>query len=98
MVDLLQVVCDVMYFFDCIEYCYICYNYIGEWYSYLSFVVYLSGMDFVMMWVLVGDVCFVGSFVVLMIVWFDGDIFLVVSWVFDLQGNEFEVNLEMDVV
>lgn len=98
MVDLLQAARDAMHFFDRTKHHYTRYNYIGEWHSHPSFAVYPSGTDLATMRALVGDARFAGSFAVLMIVRLDGGTLSAASWVFDPQGNEFEANLEMDVV
>ena len=96
-VDLIQAARDAIRFFDQTEHRYTRYNYIGEWHSHPSFAVRPSATDIETMRELVRDAAFKGSFAVLMIVRLDRDAITSGAWVFDPQGRESDIGLEMDV-
>lgn len=95
MVDLMQAARDAVRFFDRTDHRYTRYNYIGEWHSHPTFAVHPSGIDIGTMRALVGDRQFVGSFAVLMIVRIDGDRLTTGAWLFDPNGTEREITLEL---
>lgn len=95
-VDLLQAARDAIRFFDRTEHRYTRYNYIGEWHSHPSFTVQPSGPDVGAMRSIVRDPQFLGSFAVLMIVRLDAETLTAGAWVFDPQGAEHAVTLEME--
>lgn len=95
-VDLLQAAKDAVRFFDRTEHRYTRYNYIGEWHSHPSFAVQPSGPDVAAMRGIVSDRRFAGSFAVLMIVRLDVETLTVGAWVFDPQGGEHPVTLEVE--
>lgn len=95
-VDLLQAAKDAVRFFDRTEHRYTRYNYIGEWHSHPSFAVQPSGPDVATMRDLVRDSQFVGTFAVLMIVRLDAETLTVGAWVFDPQGEERAITLEVE--
>lgn len=94
-VDLLQAAKDAVRFFDRTEHRYTRYNYIGEWHSHPSFAVQPSGPDVGAMRGIVRDPRFAGSFAVLMIVRLDAETLTAGAWVFDPQGAERPVTLEV---
>ncbi|ANT54477.1 Mov34/MPN/PAD-1 family protein [Mesorhizobium amorphae] len=96
-VDLLQAAKDAIRFFDRTEHRYTRYNYIGEWHSHPSFAVQPSGTDAATMRQLVRDAQFAGTFAVLMIVRLDAETLTSGAWVFDPQGNERRVLLEVEL-
>ncbi|RRH92936.1 hypothetical protein EH240_30820 [Mesorhizobium tamadayense] len=96
-VDLLQAAKDSIRFFDRTEHRYTRYNYIGEWHSHPSFAVHPSGTDAATMRQLVQDAQFAGTFAVLMIVRLDAETLTSGAWVFDPQGNERRVLLEVEL-
>lgn len=96
-VDLLQAARDAVRFFDRTEHRYMRYNYIGEWHSHPSFAVQPSGTDVATMRDLVRDSQFVGTFAVLMIVRLDTETLTAGAWVFDPQGGERTVSLEVEL-
>lgn len=96
-VDLLQAAKDAVRFFDRTEHRYARYNYIGEWHSHPSFAVQPSGPDVATMRDLVQDTQFVGTFAVLMIVRLDTETLTVGAWVFDPQGEERAITLEVEL-
>lgn len=95
MVDLIQAARDAVLFFDRTDHRYTRYNYIGEWHSHPSFAVQPSGTDVGTMRALVCDAQFVGSFAVLMIVRIDGDHLTAGAWLFDPNGSERAITLEL---
>jgi hypothetical protein len=94
-VDLLQAARDALLFFDRTEHRYTRYNYIGEWHSHPSFAVRPSGPDVATMRDLVHDPRFAGTFAILMIARLDGEALTAGAWVFDPQGGERAVTLEI---
>lgn len=96
MVDLLQAARDAIRFFDRTEHRYMRFNYIGEWHSHPSFDVRPSGTDAETMRRLVRDPEFRGIFAVLMIVRLYGGTLTMGAWLFDPQGAERAITLEMD--
>ncbi|MCK1628296.1 Mov34/MPN/PAD-1 family protein [Bradyrhizobium sp. 160] len=94
-VDLLQAARDAVRFFDRTEHRYTRYNYIGEWHSHPSFAVQPSGTDVATMRDLVRDSQFVGYFAILMIVRLDAEALTAGAWLFDPQGAERAVSLEV---
>lgn len=94
-VDLMQAVRDSIGFFDRTQHRYQRFNYIGEWHSHPSFAVQPSAIDKETMWELVLDQSFHGNFAVLMIVRLDADRLTKGAWVFDPQGREHEIHLEV---
>lgn len=95
-VDLLQAAKDAARFFERTERLYTRYNYIGEWHSHPSFAVQPSGPDVAAMRGIVRDSRFAGSFAVLMIVRLDAAMLTAGAWVFDPQGAEHPVTLEVE--
>lgn len=95
MVDLIQAARDAVRFFDRTDHCYTRYNYIGEWHSHPSFAVHPSGTDVGTMRALVGDAQFAGSFAILMIVRIDADRLTAGAWLFDPNGTERVITLEL---
>jgi hypothetical protein len=95
-VDLLQAARDAVRFFDRTEHRYKRYNYIGEWHSHPSFAVQPSGPDMETMRGLVRDSQFMGTFAVLMIVRLDAETLTSGAWVFDPQGGERAIMLEVE--
>lgn len=95
-VDLLQAARDAFRFFERTSHDYTRYNYLGEWHSHPSFAVSPSGTDASTMRELVTDEEFRGHFAVLMIVRLDGDVLKSGAWVFDPQGRELSVTLEIE--
>jgi JAB domain-containing protein similar to deubiquitination enzymes len=96
-VDLLQAARDAVRFFDRTEHRYTRYNYIGEWHSHPRFAVQPSGTDVATMRDLVRDSRFVGHFAILMIVRLDAKALTTGAWVFDPQGGEGSVLLEVEL-
>ena len=96
-VDLVQAAREAVRFFDRTEHRYTQYNYIGEWHSHPSFAVQPSGPDIGTMRSLVRDPEFKGLFAVLVIVRLDGDALSAGAWLFDPQGAEHGINMEIDV-
>ncbi|TGV11392.1 hypothetical protein EN816_24350 [Mesorhizobium sp. M8A.F.Ca.ET.173.01.1.1] len=96
-VDLLEAAKDAIRFFDRTEHRYTRYNYIGEWHSHPSFAVQPSGTDAATMRQLVRHAQFAGTFAVLMIVRLDAETLTSGAWVFDPQGNERRVLLEVEL-
>lgn len=96
-VDLLQAARDAVRFFDRTEHRYTRYNYIGEWHSHPSFAVQPSGPDIAAMRGIVRDPRFAGSFAVLMIVRLDAETLTTGAWVFDPQGAEHPITLEIEI-
>ncbi len=94
-VDVLQAARDALRFFDRTRHDYQRFNYIGEWHSHPSFAVMPSGTDAATMRELVRDPAFRGTFAVLMIVRLDGDVLNAGAWVFDPQGAERAIAVEM---
>ncbi|UCI05245.1 Mov34/MPN/PAD-1 family protein [Mesorhizobium sp. B1-1-8] len=96
-VDLLQAAKDAVRFFDRTDHRYTRYNYIGEWHSHPSFAVQPSRPDVATMRDLVRDSQFAGTFAVLMIVRLDAETLTVGAWVFDPQGEERAITLEVEL-
>jgi proteasome lid subunit RPN8/RPN11 len=95
-VDLLQAARDAMKFFDRTEHRYTRFNYIGEWHSHPSFEARPSGTDVETMRRLVRDPEFRGHFAVLMIVRLDTNTLTSGGWLFDPQGAERAITLEIE--
>jgi hypothetical protein len=95
-VDLLQAAKDAVRFFERTEHRYTRYNYIGEWHSHPSFAVQPSSPDIAAMRGIVRDPRFAGSFAVLMIVRLDAEKLTAGAWIFDPQGAEYPVTLEVE--
>lgn len=95
-VDLMQAAKDAVRFFDRTEHRYTRYNYIGEWHSHPSFQIRPSGPDIAAMRSIVEDQTFAGSFAVLMIVRLDVGRLTAGAWVFDPQGTEEPITLEIE--
>lgn len=95
-VDLVQAARDAFNFFQRTERAYVRFNYVGEWHSHPSFEVKPSGTDADAMRGLVRDPAFKGTFAVLMIVRCDSGTLTCGAWVFDPQGRESEVELEVE--
>lgn len=96
-VDLLEAAGDAVRFFVRTKHEYTRFNYIGEWHSHPSFAVCASETDVATMRALVGDTEFQGSFAILMIVRLDQSTLTTAAWVFDPQGNEHGIALEVDI-
>jgi len=96
-VDLLEVAAEATRFFIRTKHEYTRFNYIGEWHSHPSFAVRPSETDVATMRGIVGDAEFQGSFAVLMIVRLDPSTLTTAAWVFDPQGNEYGITLEVDI-
>lgn len=94
-VDLFQAARDAVSFFDATKHQYARYNYIGEWHSHPIFAVEPSCTDATTMRELVTDSGFRGSFAVLMIVRLDPEALRAGAWLFDPQGAEHSIILEM---
>jgi len=94
-VDVLQATRDAMSFFSRTQHAYRRYNYIGEWHSHPSFAIEPSNVDAATMRKLVRDPQFKGTFAILMIVRLDGDVVNAHAWLFDPQGAEHAVSLEI---
>lgn len=94
-VDLLQAARDAVRFFNRTEHRYTRYNYIGEWHSHPNFAVQPSGTDVATMRSLVSDPEFLGTFAVLMIVRLEISTLAAGAWVFDPNGGEECVTLEL---
>ena len=94
-VDLLQATRDAMRFFARTRHSYRQFNYIGEWHSHPSFAVMPSAQDIATMRDLARDPEFKGTFAVLMIVRADGATLNAGAWVFDPQGRESSIDLEL---
>lgn len=95
-VDLMQAAKDAVRFFDRTEHRYTRYNYIGEWHSHPSFQIRPSGPDIAAMRSIVDDEKFAGSFAVMMIVRLDVGRLTAGAWVFDPQGAEEPITLEIE--
>ena len=95
-VDLVQAAREAIRFFDRTGHRYTRHNYIGEWHSHPSFAVRPSEADISTMRRLVADPEFRGSFAVLMIVRLANDDLCAAAWVFDPDGNECGVELEVN--
>jgi [CysO sulfur-carrier protein]-S-L-cysteine hydrolase len=96
-VDLVQAARVAVRFFDRTKHRYTQYNYIGEWHSHPSFAVQPSNPDIATMRSLVKDPGFKGLFAVLVIVRLDGDTLSAGAWLFDPQGEEPSIDLEIDL-
>lgn len=96
-VDLVQATKDAIRFFDRTAHNYSRFNYIGEWHSHPNYAVQPSGTDAQTMRRLVTDLSFQGSFALLMIVRLDDDRLTFGGWLFDPNGHEMAIDLEMDV-
>lgn len=95
-VDLFQAARDAVRFFDNTKHQYTRHNYIGEWHSHPSFSVHPSGIDLATMRHLVRAPEFKGSFAALMIVRLDLERIEAGAWLFDPEGREFPINLEVN--
>jgi hypothetical protein len=96
-VDIVQAAREAVRFFDRTQHRYTRYNYIGEWHSHPSFAVQPSGPDIGTMRALVRDPDFKGVFAVLVIVRLDDDALSAGAWLFDPQGAERGIRLEINV-
>jgi hypothetical protein len=94
-VDLVQAAREAVRFFDRTEHRYTQYNYVGEWHSHPSFAVQPSGPDIATMRSLVRDPEFKGLFAVLVIVRLDEETLSAGAWLFDPQGAERGIDLEV---
>lgn len=94
-VDLLQAARDALQFFDRTQHRYARFNYIGEWHSHPSFDVYPSVTDVETMRELVRDPDFKGRFAVLMITKLEHKTVQSGGWLFDPNGREFQIELEL---
>lgn len=95
-VDLMQAAKDAVRFFDRTEHRYTRYNYIEEWHCHPSFQIRPSGPDIAAMRNIVDDEKFAGSFAVMKIVRLDVGRLNVGAWVFDPQGAEDPITLEIE--
>ena len=95
-VDLVQAARDALGFFQRTNRAYVRFNYVGEWHSHPSFEVRPSTTDADAMRGLVHDPDFKGTFAVLMIVRYDSGTLTYGAWVFDPQGRESGVQLEIE--
>jgi hypothetical protein len=96
-VDLIQAARDAVRFFDRTHHHYTRYNYIGEWHSHPSFAIEPSATDVKTMQTLVSDPEFVGTFAVLMIVRLDTTNLIAEARLFDPNGTERNVSLEVGI-
>lgn len=96
LVDLVQAARDAVRFFDRTQHRYTRFNYIGEWHSHPRFAVRPSGTDIKTMRALVRDPEFQGSFAVLMIVRLSNNALSAAAWVFDTEGIEQSICLEIN--
>lgn len=94
-VDLLQAARDALGFFERTEHRYTRYNYVGEWHSHPSFAVHPSSTDVASMRAIVRDRGFRGNFAVLMIARLDGSEITCGGWLFDPQGREHPITIEL---
>ena len=95
-VDLVDAARNAFGFFEKHGHAYSRFNYIGEWHSHPSFDVAPSSTDRVAMRSLVSDPDFRGSFAVLVIVRLDGDQLASSATLFDPQGSERAITLEIE--
>jgi proteasome lid subunit RPN8/RPN11 len=95
-VDLVEAVKYAMQFFDRTKHQYLRYNYVGEWHSHPSYDVRPSGEDTRTMHRLVCDKDFRGNFAVLVIVRLDGNVLRSGAWLFNPEGFEQAITLEME--
>lgn len=95
-VDIVEAARVAMAFFHRTGHDYSRHNYIGEWHSHPSFKVEPSPTDSRTMRELVTAPDFVGSFAVLMIVRLDGTDLLKGAWLYDPQGHQAPVTLEIE--
>jgi hypothetical protein len=94
-VDLIQTARDALQFFDRTKHRYTRFNYIGEWHSHPSFNVYPSVTDVETMRELVRDSDFKGNFAVLIITKLESETIKAGGWLFDPNGREFQIKLEL---
>lgn len=94
-VDLVEAGRAAMSFFRSTGHDYARHNYIGEWHSHPSFSVRPSATDSETMRELVRSNEFTGSFAVLVLVRLDGVQLLSGAWLFDPNGVETTVQLEV---
>lgn len=94
-VDLIQSARDALQFFDKTQHRYERFNYIGEWHSHPSFNVYPSITDVKTMRELVRDPNFKGHFAILMITKLESETIKAGGWLFDPNGCEFQIKLEI---
>lgn len=95
-VDLVEAGQAAVEFFRRTGHAYSRHNYIGEWHSHPSFDVAPSAKDSRTMRELVAADDFRGSFAVLMIARLDGPELRTGAWLFDPDGNEQAVRLEVE--
>ena len=95
-VDVVQAARDAVRFFQRTKQEYRRFNYVGEWHSHPSFEVRPSSTDAETMRGLVRDPSFKGTFAVLMIVRWDTGTLRSGAWLFDPQGHEAEIPLEIE--
>jgi [CysO sulfur-carrier protein]-S-L-cysteine hydrolase len=95
-VDVVQAARDAATFFTRTSHKYTVFNYLGEWHSHPSFAVQPSSKDKSTMRELVSDADFHGNFAVLMITKLEADRFAADAWVYDREGNEANVALELE--
>ena len=96
-VDVVQAARDAARFYDRTRHCYTRFNYIGEWHSHPSFELRPSATDLATMQSLVTDYDFRGTFAVLMIMRLDGQALQGRAWVFDPEGRQDDVELEIEI-
>jgi len=95
-VDLVEAGRAAMAFFRRTAHDYTRHNYIGEWHSHPSFAVQPSSTDTNTMRELVRADDFNGSFAILVIVRLDGTELRTGAWLFDRNGADVAVTLEVE--
>jgi len=95
-VDLVDAARSALRFFERHGHAYSRFNYVGEWHSHPSFDVTPSSTDSATMRSLVSDPDFRGHFAVLVIVRLDGDQLVSTATLFDPQGSESAIVLEIE--
>ena len=96
LVDLVQAATDALAFFDRTQHRYTRFNYIGEWHSHPSFALRPSCTDVQTMRELVASQNFDGQFAVLLICKLTGNTVELGGWLFDPEGREFPILLEVE--
>lgn len=95
LVDLVQAASDALAFFDRTRHQYTRFNYIGEWHSHPSFAVRPSNTDVQTMRELVASQNFEGQFALLLICKLAGQSLELGGWLFDPEGQEFPILVEV---
>lgn len=95
-VDLVQAGRDALSFHDRTGHEYRRFNYLGEWHSHPSFAVQPSAGDHETMKSLTTDPDFPGTFAILMIARLDPGELQLGAWVYDLDGVQSPVTLEIE--